>query len=72
MKLLMIAALCFVSLFASQAQNIIDPPPLLFNFKDNAGIPHFNSSLSHSYFPLDKFIMGWQWGQHPRVTQELI
>lgn len=43
---------------------------MILNFKDNQGVQR-TDSLKYQYFPSDFFVIGWQWGQHPRISQEL-
>jgi hypothetical protein len=41
---------------------------MILNFKDNQGVQR-TDSLKYQYFPSDFFVIGWQWGQHPRISQ---
>ena len=44
------------------------PKSMILNFKDNQGVQR-TDSLKYQYFPSDFFVIGWQWGQHPRRLQ---
>ncbi len=71
-KIIIIVALLLYSIgIHAQYNNNIDPKHMVFNFKDNAGVQHYQDSLKYSYFPQTKFIIGWQWGEHPKITREM-
>ncbi len=60
-----------MSFVICNAQDIIDPQPLQMTFRSRFSGLDTTGILSTKYFPQDKFIMGWQWGQNPRITAEL-
>jgi hypothetical protein len=68
--ILLLTAILLIAASNLFAQNIIDPKPLILNFKDCNGVNR-TDSLKYSYFPQDHFILGWQWGQHPKISNEM-
>ena len=56
----------------SFCQDIFEPQPLWFTFRDSFGVTHLRDTLKYDYFPQKRFIVGWQWGQHPRITSEIL
>ena len=46
-------------------QNIIDPGALSFQYNGSS------ANLSPTLFPQNNFIIGWQWGDNPRVSYEI-
>ena len=71
MKKIIIATIVVLFGINLNSQTILNPEPLKFNFTDYQGAYHQNTPLQYQYFPQEKFIVGWQWGQHPRLTSEL-
>ncbi len=63
--------LFFLIALTLNAQDIIDPQPLLFDFKDNVGTMHNDAELKPEYFLQENFIIGWQWGSVLKTVDEL-
>lgn len=62
---------CFILVSIAYSQDISDPSPLMFDFRNPNTGTMVNDSMTTEYFPNDEFVIGWQWGAHPKISEEL-